>query len=527
MPGQDRGNELIQQYMDSVSDWDYESAQEAIDELEKMNMELGYPIGFYRVFLLLRLGRYDEALEMVNTFEPTLYNTDYLQLRAEIYRDMHRLDDARTDLENIRLVAPAEIPYVLFLLRNIEIMSGNPDKAGEMEKLLGDRYPLDRYTRFCTLYKALQERDFRVAEEILNRMSSTRILDETGEDLTAFYAPYVLFGRAEMAFDQGDVDRAVDILTAMPDSYPLITTVWTQLSYAGLAYGRFDDARAWSIEGIVRCGGLDKLRELRIDVPESAADYEPQPELLRCDDAAYLFGVLGNVYLMEGDFDMAIACAGTAKGINPYETGAYTTESLALELKDDYIGAIGAAVAGLTKNPYDDTLARIYARQAESAPQAVPPDAPSPESLLDARLEANRRLYEAYPQNPDCACSLASILESLDMDGACELYRESYEELPQRIEIAMSYAGCLASSGDVDSALAVADNFSLHLDLPWLADMYRNAESSGNEGILAFADRIRERVDPDGEFDSLLDPLAENARSAVESAAAIENVESE
>jgi hypothetical protein len=57
--------------------------------------------------------------------------------------------------------------------------------------------------------------------------------------------------------------------------------------------------------------------------------------------------------------------------------------------------------------------------------------------------------------------------------------------------------------------------------------MYRKAESSGNEGILAFADRIRERVDPDGEFDSLLDPLAENARSAVESAAAIENVESE
>jgi tetratricopeptide (TPR) repeat protein len=511
-----RQAELIEQYMDALTDWDYAAAQEAIDELRELPLDIDITYDFSQAFLDLRLGRYDDALELVERMEPDIYTSDLLQLRAEIYMKMHRLDEARSDLLNFLEARPGDRAYIYFLLREIALAEGDVEKAGELENLLFDNYPIHRYSLFTEFYKAIRERDFRSADEVLERLSTSRMLDETGQDETDYYSIYILFGRADLAYRQGQYDRAVEIYKGISELRPLAASVWQILAMLGLVYGNIADARQWSIEGIVRSGGAEILGEIGIEIPLDLQDPDPDPGPLRNDNVGVLLTYLGQISLMGGAFDRALACAECAIEVNPYATGAYSLKSRALEMMDDPAGAVDALIAGLRLNPSSDVLVCGYARLYEDARYVLPPTAPDPALLLENILVVNRNLYEAWPMNAEDACNLALVLDASGEESGCDLFREAHEIMPERFDYASSYAWCLADYGDSDGAILILENFEIPLDLPWLIGLYGHAEDETNQGSFKLADWVRGQVDPYGVYDELLDPHADAARNAVD-----------
>ncbi|HDS30871.1 MAG TPA: hypothetical protein ENN67_07515 [Firmicutes bacterium] len=522
-----KAEELINIYIDSVKRWDYDSAMDALDELTAINARMYYPLDFYRSFLYLRLGKYDESLELINLLSPGYFNTDFLQARAEIYKSMRRYDESVGDLEKFITATGTEKSYPLYLYRQVAMEIGNADKAKEMLDLLVRNHPLDRYTLFCRIYEALDNRDFATAEDVMQRLASMRITDEGGMFDSEFYSVYLIFARARMAYEQGEIDRAIDILKAIPDSWEYMTGAWTTLAWVEMAHGRFAEAKILCLEGIARFGGTDHLINLGYQLPASTTDMKNPTRFLRHDTVASLFANLGMLELMEGNIDSAISCAETALSINYYETSAYEVKSSALELKGDIDGAISVAISGLTKNKYSGSLIRAYAELAKSAPAAVPQGSPSAESMLSDEMKRCENMCRVYTENLKARMDFALVREALEIEDSCGFYQWASELFPERYDVMTGHAVCLAESGDIEPALIVFGKFNYFPDIPILVAIYKRAEKKKNANLLEFANHLRQLYDPERRLDSLLEPFITGAIKAIESASDSDSPDSE
>jgi len=494
---------LVLQAADAINSRDYAAAITALETLKAHPEHDYYWATFAEAYLDNRLGRYDEALSLVNSLSPGPFHTDLLKLRAEIYFNTHRLDQAAGDLETIALGGMGPDSLVLYMLWSVDMEEGKVDRIREIEAQLEGRGSLDENDMFALCERAILRRDFVTANQALDRLPN--LPSTIDNPLSSFYDPSVLMSRARIFFEQGETERALEILSGIRDEYPRVTSGYPVAAEYALTLGRFDDARNEAIEGIVQSGGRDYLTQLGISVLQMPTNADsPQGPLRRCE-VADLLVVVGRTALATGGVDEAIRCAEKALELNPYQVGACILKSIALETQNDVAGAIGAVALGMRLAPCNDEAAVRYVTLAKRAPHAVGPADPDWERVLEELLERTRGVHELYPDDPGGAYVLARALSLAGDESSNELLHRAHEASPFRWDIALDYAASDAERGDVERARRILQNFRIPIDLAALVELENRVGETGSEGLAEFLSWLRSEMDPEGRFSPVLD----------------------
>ena len=494
---------------------DYYTAGETLAEVEALPDAQDHTLKYARAFLLGRTGQHDDSLEILNELNPSKFQPSILVLRGITLVSMHRLDEARSDMEMAESSSFYQPAYVLYVLWTLDHMEGKFESAREIEDILRRHFGTDSDAARVIFEAALLRRDFASAGQALERETLLPPDDVLGRSPDPHYWPLILMDRARLAYTLGDLDRAIDILEGITREYPNTTSAWPTLTWLGHISGRIDEAELWALEGLLRSGGIDTLHELNIEIPEQFADLDVSRFVPVYNSAAKLLILLGHCYLGNGDVDRALDCADRAIDLCRYEEGAYYLKGRAYEVTGDIESALETLAEGIRTAPEDERLPLRYVILANRRPDLLNENLPDPAEIRDEILNLLEARHSEYPVDPDTAEMLAELVQHEDVGRAVELLAIAYETVPTRLDFALDYAAVLAETGEVDRAKEILNDLPLPPDLPWLHDLYCRAAIAGSADLIDLADWATDIMDPDNGFAPYLDTVARSAREAI------------
>jgi tetratricopeptide (TPR) repeat protein len=479
---------------EAINDYDFGEARRLLNVLNSIPDIDPMYVAYSEAYLKYRLGLYDNALVLANSLNPGIYNHKYLELRSAIFTAMGDLDSALNDLDTIMLSRREDETSRRDLLWDLLIQTGQWGEASNLENEI-DSDPSPQYNDlYNILERAILNRDFATAEQIIERMPSLPDMVQGG--YSDFYAPITHIVRARMYFEQGEIDRALENLWELGSEYERITTGWTNLAELALKAGRYGEAKSAAIEGIIRSGGWEVLDSLGIvyDYPGSVlTEYSP----MRHEEVAYLVAVIGRMFLADGDVRGPIQYATKALEINKYTSFAYDLLSIAYEFNGDIDKSIENTVSGMELFPYDRELMLRYVRLSKMAPDSVDPTYPDPDEIYTELLGWAEGYREHFPNDPKSAFLLARVLDFASTDDAqirqLELMGQAYADSPQIPGIAIYYACLLAANNRCDEAREIIASSDIPVDSAWSIEftspdiLSRADEMCGFSGLITNA----------------------------------------
>ena len=490
----------------------YGEAEKLLDGYLHVPGNNGFWDYYAKAFLLVRLGQYEEALQILNDMEIDIYHTDQISLRAEIYIDMHMYTDARKDLENALLASRTQKGMLAYALWDLAIREGRVEDAKELLDEMATYGANDQYALSCAFENALYAGDIALASSLLEKLETVQV--ETGYGESENFNSSLVLSRAEVAEAQGDFDRANDIYIGLAKQIPTITSAWITPCRNALETGNFRDARNWAIAGLVQCKASDILKEMNVMAPPDVVDNDPEDTLLRQDDAAQLLTVLGWVSLASAGFEEARAFAEKAIEANRFEEDAYLLNAKSYIVEGRKQEAVDAVIRGLKIAPDSDELRFMYVTLAAMGVKSVIDNVPDPKKILAEISEETENLHSAFPSNPVFMNACARVRTLADRDGALELFKSAYEAEPSRSSNLVGYASALALSGDFDSAVKLAAESNFPADISILTDLYDLAGMKKSPDLIKLTDYIRKKIDPENKWGIIIDPRRTEAEKS-------------
>lgn len=485
-------DEIVLLVADAINERRYSEAIELLETLREHPEGNHFYATYAEAFLKTRLGIYDEALVLVNSLDPGPYNHDLLELRSEILNSMGNLPGAERDLETMRLARREGSSYIEAAMWEIALELGDLDLATLVGNEITSNPNPDIFDMFTMFSMAIHDRDFIRAEQIIERLPSVPGVIQSGT--LGFHNPNIQMKRAELMFERGEVNRALEILAGLPSTNQRLTSSWIRLAGYAIHSGRYDYARSSAIEGIVKSCGQDILDEIGIEYDESLVTDAGEP--MRHTEVASLLVIIGLTSIADGNALEAGDCADKALEVNPYQVSAYGLLSSVWEFPGDIDMAIDEAVRGMIVSPYNRELALRYVRLAKIAPHAVGPSDPDPRIVLVDLLERAEDRHDYFPDDPDVAYLLARILDIAgeEPDRRFELLKLAYEDSPHVVEYVLDYAVALAESDKCEEAGEILESSEIPMDMAWIA-VYRNSDhSEGAEEMCGFDDMIKDAM---------------------------------
>lgn len=490
--------------VDAINKRDYQGAMENLERYESS--------GYYDTMwarqteasIHSRLGNYDRALEILNELGPDMYMTEALELRAEILVSMHRLDESRQDLEQAALASGDQRDaHTLYRLWTIALTEGNAEEIRKLEAEMDSRPKSDVYDMYGIYYRAVMDRDFDTARQALDRIHN---LPSTTEEMIATYwDPYLILWRAQLLFEQGEVDRSLEMLEHMGDEYPRTTDQYPIIAFYSLECGRYDYALEAAMKGLIYLGEERFLDDLDPPVPDDIRDIQPLSGPQRSEDIAELLVTLSQLLIADGDVRGSMECARRAIELNPYSEGGYILASTALEISGDIDGAIETASRGLEMTPYSSAMCTKYIWFAKRYPSRIDADDPDPETVVAETIDIIGGFLDVYPRSPETAYFMGRLLQVAGEEGRLQYLETAWRESPVQWQYGLAYAAGLAETGQLEDAYEVIDDMELPTDLSWLFELSARAERIQSTELAEFVDHLRERMDPDNRFADFLD----------------------
>lgn len=506
--------ELTVRFSEAVNERDFEEAERLLVELYAHPYhDRNYTI-FSDAYLKACLGEFEEALSLINSLNPTAYNHNYLDLRSSILRRMGDLDAALNDLEVIMLSRRRDIELRRDSYWELLIMTGDFERAYELEKEVERETSLNIYDFYNMLDRAVYHRDFGIAEQILERMPSNPGMIQSGD--SDFFDPFIHLSRTKLYFERGEVDRALENYRSLGRVNFRFTVAWVNLAESAMIAGLFEEARAGAIEGIIRCGGREILDELGIVYDEPGEDvYENFP--MQRDEVSSLLSVLGRTSLASGNTTEAFICGRKALEVNRYQSSAYKLLAITYE----YIGETGIALEQTYRcmqgYPYDRDNALRYIRLTEMNTGNLNSAYPDPVAVLNEILQWFEDSLEYFPNDPGTAYFLAKSLEyvepdnsesttsvsegetalsdnTIEFDRRLDLMEQAYNETPHDVGITLFYANLLAASGMCDEAREIIDAADLQMDMAWTIEFSSPELVNQADEMCGFSDMVMDAM---------------------------------
>ncbi|MCX6647512.1 MAG: hypothetical protein NTY09_14300 [bacterium] len=491
---------VLDQYEVSLSmsracnDYDFEEALRLLDVLKSIpGFDTNYATRT-EAYLKYRLGLYDDALALVNSLNPGIYNHDYLELRSAIFTAMGDLDSALRDLDTIMLSEREGEMSKSDTLWELMIQTGRWEEATKFEHEI-DNNPSPQYRDlYNMLERAILNRDFPTAEQIIERMPTLPNMLQS--DYTEFYAPLTHVLLARMYFEQGEIDRAFENFSEIGSEYEHVTFGWVNLSENAIGAGRYGEAKSAAIEGIIRSGGREVLDSLEIEYDEPGQDVFVNTPM-RHDEVAYHLAVIGRTSLADGDPGKAIEYGLKALEINRYTGFAYNQLSIAYEFNGDMYNAIESTLSGMELFPYDRELMLRYVRLAKMAPDVIDPSYPGPDEVYSDLLDWSENYYNHFQYCPWSLYMLAQVIDYSEtvstLDRQIELMQQAYADSPQIPGGAIYYACLLAANNRCDEAREIIASSDIQVDSAWAIEftspdiLSRADENCGFSGLITDA----------------------------------------
>ncbi len=521
MTGMREFDRLLRDFYSLVYSDDYDEALNVLDRIESHNDGTEEIITECKCTIAMYTGRYDEALVEANRFLEGERQPRILKIRGDIYSSMHRLDDAREDYETFLDLTRFDlqsqrtlrlIPSTNANLIRLDLEEWQFTDAIELLTKLRTEFPEDRDLYRLEFEFAMKEHNFSDASLALDLYDQSITIDFEESRYIDLYQSGTHLRRAWLEFDEGDLVDARAFLERYHSERPDAPKYYTWNTDFDWALGDFESANFYAIDGMVQIGAGEILRELDIDIPQSIVEPDPEPEYYSYYYATYFLGYIGSNFLASGDPAGTIACAGKMIDLNPYELEAYKLKTYAYLVLGEFENALEACETGLGVSDYEFYLSHAYLTVM---------------SYLDdssrSRLVEKNTLYKwleaahsLWPNDPTYCSELGWLyLYDGDYSKAEELYLTAYQELPLNYFYEINYAIALAHNGHLIEAYAIIDEVESEPDLMTLCFGYITVARSGSSDGLALVDYLREKMDPQNNFDEYLNPFIQSAQEAV------------
>lgn len=500
---------------------DYDEALNVLDRIESHNEGTEEIITDCKLAIAIRAGRYDEALVEANRLLERERNPRNLGARGDIYLSMHRFDDARRDYEAVIELTrfdPSDQHSSNYIsncysdLIELDLEQWQFTDAIKLLTKLRTEFPQDMGLYRLEYDFALKERRFNDASQALDLYDQSITIEIQEPRFVDLYQSGTDLIRAWLEYEQGDLVDARAFLERFHSEWPTGFVYYSRNAGIDWELGDFESANFYAIDGMVQIGAGEILQELEIDIPQSIVEPDPVPEYFSYNNATYFLDYIGSNFLASGDPELAIACAEKILDLNSYELEAYKLKTYAHIVLGDFEDALEVCETGLEISEYDLSLKMINLTIMSYLDDSSRSEHVNKDTLY-IWLEAAHSLW---PNDPGYCSDLAWLyLYDGDYSKAEELYLTAYQELPLNYFYEINYAVALAHNGHLSEAYAIIDEFDSEPNVISLCIEYMTVARSGSVDGLALVDYLREKMDPQNNFDEYLNPFIQSAQEAV------------
>ena len=318
---------------------------------------------------------------------------------------------------------------------------------------------------------------------------------------------YIPLYKASILFFEADYDR---MLTLLDDYINQGTDVISARNWK-LYYLAYLDRNKETAEGAIQLmdiiGGTGILDELGIDHPESDSGRMKPIDLIPRGIASACLRYIGANYVSEGDLKTAQACFRKSAELSPYSPESIEWVIFCDWVTGDFDSAMRNCVDAMDRFPQDYSILVTYYELAEFYPSALMAEYPNPDDAVDSYYDKIIAQYERYPNAPRAMEEYAEYLEMNEKSGAEELYLKVNDIMPGLPIPRLALASCYASRYGLDKATNFLNESGLNRDLSVIPGYYLEAGVRKSEGMLEFADWLRDEFSPNDEFQVYLDNL--------------------